>query len=166
MAACSNTSVCNLGTRVLRSWLLWLAPTGATRYWRRTTCKGRTIGHDARRPAWLFDDAEAARDELAPARRTQHGFSRRSSQAQTILPLPPLSFFAQRPRDTIADVAFWNGLEVVKIRSASVRVRVAGTFGGKPFDVRERETDVLHWEAGGWKIILTHETFDEPRSVT
>jgi ketosteroid isomerase-like protein len=48
----------------------------------------------------------------------------------------------------------------------TTKVRVAGTFGGKPFDVRERETDVLHWEAGGWKIVLTHETFEEPRSVT
>jgi ketosteroid isomerase-like protein len=48
----------------------------------------------------------------------------------------------------------------------TTKVRLAGTFGGKPFDVRERETDVLHWEAGGWKIVLTHETFEEPRSVT
>lgn len=40
------------------------------------------------------------------------------------------------------------------------KVRLAGTFNGKPFDVRERETDVLHWQAGGWKIVLTHETFE------
>jgi ketosteroid isomerase-like protein len=40
------------------------------------------------------------------------------------------------------------------------KLRVAGTFNGKPFDVRERETDVLHWQAGGWKIVLTHETFE------
>jgi ketosteroid isomerase-like protein len=42
------------------------------------------------------------------------------------------------------------------------KVRVAGMFGGKPFDVRERETDVLHWQGGGWKIVLTHETFEGP----
>ena len=42
------------------------------------------------------------------------------------------------------------------------KVKVAGTFGGKPFDVRERETDVLHWQGGGWKIVLTHETFEGP----
>jgi ketosteroid isomerase-like protein len=42
------------------------------------------------------------------------------------------------------------------------KVRTAGTFGGKPFDVRERETDVLHWEGGGWKIVLTHETPEAP----
>lgn len=48
----------------------------------------------------------------------------------------------------------------------TTKVRTAGTFVGKPFDVRERETDVLHWEDGGWKIVLTHETFEQPRSVT
>jgi uncharacterized protein (TIGR02246 family) len=44
------------------------------------------------------------------------------------------------------------------------KVRVAGMFGGKPFDVRERETDVLHWKDGRWKIVLTHETFQGPSS--
>jgi ketosteroid isomerase-like protein len=44
------------------------------------------------------------------------------------------------------------------------KVRLAGTFDGKPFDVRERETDVLHWKAGSWKIVLTHETFEGPSS--
>jgi ketosteroid isomerase-like protein len=48
----------------------------------------------------------------------------------------------------------------------TTKVRTAGTFGGKPFDVIERETDVLHWEAGGWRIVLTHETIEEPRSAT
>jgi ketosteroid isomerase-like protein len=48
----------------------------------------------------------------------------------------------------------------------TTKVRTAGTFGGKPFDVMERETDVLHWEAGGWRIVLTHETIEEPRSAT
>jgi ketosteroid isomerase-like protein len=42
------------------------------------------------------------------------------------------------------------------------KLRVAGTFGGKPFDVRERETDVMHWQDGAWKIVLTHETFQGP----
>jgi ketosteroid isomerase-like protein len=44
------------------------------------------------------------------------------------------------------------------------KVRVAGMFGGKPFDVRERETDVLHWQDAGWKIVLTHESFEQPRA--
>jgi uncharacterized protein (TIGR02246 family) len=48
----------------------------------------------------------------------------------------------------------------------TTKVRTAGTFGGKPFNVRERETDVLHWEDGGWKVVLTHETFEEPHSGT
>jgi ketosteroid isomerase-like protein len=43
----------------------------------------------------------------------------------------------------------------------TTKVRTAGTFGGKPFDVRERETDVLHWESGSWKIVLSHETLEE-----
>lgn len=45
------------------------------------------------------------------------------------------------------------------------KVRTAGTFGGKPFDVTERETDVLHWEGGGWKVVLSHETFEAPSSA-
>jgi ketosteroid isomerase-like protein len=46
------------------------------------------------------------------------------------------------------------------------KVRTAGTFGGKPFDVRERETDVLHWEGGGWKVVLSHETFEGQPGAT
>lgn len=38
------------------------------------------------------------------------------------------------------------------------KVKTSGTFRGKPFDVTERQTDVLHWTNGGWKCILTHET--------
>jgi ketosteroid isomerase-like protein len=43
----------------------------------------------------------------------------------------------------------------------TTKVKTSGTFGGKPFDVRERETDVLHWEGGRWKIFLSHETLEE-----
>jgi ketosteroid isomerase-like protein len=39
------------------------------------------------------------------------------------------------------------------------KLHPAGTFVGKPFDVNERETDVLRWQGGSWKIVLTHETF-------
>jgi ketosteroid isomerase-like protein len=44
----------------------------------------------------------------------------------------------------------------------TTRLHLSGTFNGKPFDVAERETDVLHWQDGGWKIVLTHETFEGP----
>jgi ketosteroid isomerase-like protein len=37
-------------------------------------------------------------------------------------------------------------------------VKTSGQFSGKPFDVTERQTDVLRWEHGGWKSVLTHET--------
>jgi ketosteroid isomerase-like protein len=37
-------------------------------------------------------------------------------------------------------------------------VKTSGMFQGKPFEVTERQTDVLHWERGGWKSVLTHET--------
>ncbi|MGA2537877.1 MAG: nuclear transport factor 2 family protein [Terracidiphilus sp.] len=40
----------------------------------------------------------------------------------------------------------------------TAKVHTAGTFGGKPFDVMERETDVWVWKDGSWKCILTHET--------
>ena len=40
----------------------------------------------------------------------------------------------------------------------TTKVRTSGQFQGKPFDVVERQTDVLRWEDGSWKCILTHET--------
>lgn len=42
------------------------------------------------------------------------------------------------------------------------KVTLSGIFGGKPFNVMERQTDVLVWRDGAWKCILTHETKLEP----
>ena len=50
------------------------------------------------------------------------------------------------------------------IALVTTKVSLAGTFSGKPFDVKERETDVLHWENSGWKIVLTHESFEQPKA--
>jgi ketosteroid isomerase-like protein len=41
----------------------------------------------------------------------------------------------------------------------TTKVHLAGIFGGKPFDVMERVSDVFIWKDGAWKAILTHETF-------
>lgn len=38
------------------------------------------------------------------------------------------------------------------------KVKLSGVFGGKPFDIMERQTDVLVWKDGAWKCVLTHET--------
>jgi ketosteroid isomerase-like protein len=38
------------------------------------------------------------------------------------------------------------------------KLHLAGTFGGKPFDVMERETDLWNWKDGKWKCVLSHET--------
>lgn len=40
----------------------------------------------------------------------------------------------------------------------TTKVKTSGVFQGKPFDVTERQTDVLLWKDGGWKCVLTHET--------
>ena len=40
----------------------------------------------------------------------------------------------------------------------TTKVKLSGVFKNKPFAVMERQTDVLHWEHGGWKSVLTHET--------
>jgi ketosteroid isomerase-like protein len=40
----------------------------------------------------------------------------------------------------------------------TTKVKTSGMFAGKPFDVAERQTDVLVWQDGGWKSVLTHET--------
>jgi ketosteroid isomerase-like protein len=39
------------------------------------------------------------------------------------------------------------------------QVDMAGIFGGKSFEVREMQTDILLWQNGAWKSVLTHETF-------
>ena len=44
------------------------------------------------------------------------------------------------------------------IALVTTKVRTSGMFQGKPFDVVERQTDVLRWENGAWKCVLTHET--------
>jgi ketosteroid isomerase-like protein len=44
----------------------------------------------------------------------------------------------------------------------TTKVKLSGIFKGKSFDVMERQTDVLHWEHGGWKSVLTHETKISP----
>jgi ketosteroid isomerase-like protein len=40
----------------------------------------------------------------------------------------------------------------------TTKVQTSGTLQGKPFDVTERQTDVLVWKDGDWKSVLTHET--------
>jgi ketosteroid isomerase-like protein len=40
----------------------------------------------------------------------------------------------------------------------TTKVQTSGMLQAKPFDVTERQTDVLVWKDGGWKSVLTHET--------
>jgi ketosteroid isomerase-like protein len=43
------------------------------------------------------------------------------------------------------------------IALVTTKVELAGMFGGKTFDIQERQTDVWCWKDGGWKCILTQE---------
>jgi ketosteroid isomerase-like protein len=36
--------------------------------------------------------------------------------------------------------------------------KTSGTFGGKPFEVALRQTDVLVWRNGAWHAVLMHES--------
>jgi ketosteroid isomerase-like protein len=40
----------------------------------------------------------------------------------------------------------------------TTKVKTAGTFQSKSFDVTERQTDVWLWKDGRWRCVLTHET--------
>lgn len=40
----------------------------------------------------------------------------------------------------------------------TTKVKTSGTLNGKPFDVRERQTDAWLWKDGTWKCVFTHET--------
>ncbi|MGA7622057.1 MAG: nuclear transport factor 2 family protein [Candidatus Acidiferrales bacterium] len=42
----------------------------------------------------------------------------------------------------------------------TTKLHNAGTFGGKPYNVLERQTDVWPWKDGGWKCVLTHEAWE------
>ena len=41
----------------------------------------------------------------------------------------------------------------------TIKLDLAGVLRGKPFEVLERETDTWVWKDGGWKCVLTHESF-------
>jgi ketosteroid isomerase-like protein len=40
----------------------------------------------------------------------------------------------------------------------TTKVETSGIFAGKPFDVKERQTDTWLWKNGAWKCIFTHES--------
>lgn len=44
------------------------------------------------------------------------------------------------------------------IATITFHLSLSGPYKGKTFSAKEVETDVLRWEDGGWKCILTHET--------
>ncbi len=44
------------------------------------------------------------------------------------------------------------------IALVTTKIKTSGTFAGKAFDVKERQTDILRWTKGRWKCVLTHET--------
>jgi ketosteroid isomerase-like protein len=44
------------------------------------------------------------------------------------------------------------------IATITFHLSLSGPFEHKTFSGKEVETDVLRWEDGGWKCVLTHET--------
>jgi ketosteroid isomerase-like protein len=44
------------------------------------------------------------------------------------------------------------------IATVTFKLSVSGASNHKNFSVKEVQTDVLSWEGGGWKCVLTHET--------
>ena len=44
------------------------------------------------------------------------------------------------------------------IATITFHLSLSGPFKHKTFSAKEVETDVLRWEDGGWKCVLTHET--------
>jgi hypothetical protein len=45
-----------------------------------------------------------------------------------------------------------------KVATVTFKLSLAGALNHKPFSVKEVQTDVLEWQSGGWKSVLTHET--------
>jgi ketosteroid isomerase-like protein len=44
------------------------------------------------------------------------------------------------------------------IALVTTKVKTSGMLAGRPFDVVERQTDILIWKDNVWKSVLTHET--------
>jgi ketosteroid isomerase-like protein len=44
------------------------------------------------------------------------------------------------------------------VATITFKLSLSGFFNHKDFAVKEVQTDVLRWEDGGWKCVLTHET--------
>jgi ketosteroid isomerase-like protein len=44
------------------------------------------------------------------------------------------------------------------VATVTFKLSLSGSFNHKDFSVKEVQTDVLKWEDGGWKCVLTHET--------
>jgi ketosteroid isomerase-like protein len=44
------------------------------------------------------------------------------------------------------------------IATITFKLSLSGALNDKEFSVKEVQTDVLRWEDGGWKCVLTHET--------
>lgn len=44
------------------------------------------------------------------------------------------------------------------IAIVTFRLSLSGSFEHKDYSVKEVQTDVLKWQDGGWKCVLTHET--------
>jgi ketosteroid isomerase-like protein len=44
------------------------------------------------------------------------------------------------------------------VATVTFKLSLSGALNHKDFSVREVQTDVLKWEDGGWKCVLTHET--------
>lgn len=57
---------------------------------------------------------------------------------------PDLAHARVRVYDTVATITF--------------NLSLSGEFNHKNFAVKEVQTDVLNWENGAWKCVLTHET--------
>jgi len=77
------------------------------------------------------------------------------SEGKSIFPDGIKSGFLTRKTFEISEpiVRLYGNIAVV-----TTKVKTSGTLQGKPFDVSERQTDVLRWQHGGWKVVLTHET--------
>jgi ketosteroid isomerase-like protein len=77
------------------------------------------------------------------------------NEGKSIFPNGIKSGFLTRKTFEISEprVRLYGNIAVV-----TTLVKTSGTLQGKPFAVSERQTDVLHWQHGVWKVVLTHET--------
>ena len=105
--------------------------------------------------AMRTNDADAVCRLLDPDWTVVDGIGRLNDRASVCAAIKAGTFTRKTYEPDLANarVRVYGNLATI-----TFRLSLSGPFEHKTFSGKEVETDVLRWEGGGWKCVLTHET--------